>query len=319
MTKHKISVIVPVYNCAEWLEECVDSILRQPLPDDYDLQLILVDDGSSDGSEKMCDTLAHGDERVLVIHQPNAGVSIARNSGLDASDGDWICFVDGDDVLADGTFMLLADRQVAAHDIVRYGAYVFGKNQAPVSFGKQHCPDKDGYTQLVVRRTAMLGVWGAFYKRELFTENNIRFRQGIRTGEDWMILFELLIRARTFIYIDKELYGYRINESSVTRRLVSEVRPDALIAFNHIIDYAKSNGYQISAKDIAIARSDLRRGMVKEAVQNRGKAFFLKTDEAFRKYAPQSFWKDVWYSRKMKHSVLFTMYRCLDAFYRLTR
>lgn len=319
MTKHKISVIVPVYNCAEWLAECVDSIVRQNLPDDYDLQLILVDDGSSDGSEKICDALAHGDERVLVIHQLNAGVSMARNSGLDASDGDWICFVDGDDVLADGTFEVLAELYVADHDIVRFGTYSFGKSQEPTSYIKGYSRDKDEFTQLVVRRTAMLGVWGAFYKRELFTENNIRFQQGIRTGEDWMILFKLLIRAKTFIYIDKELYGYRINESSVTRRLISEVRPDTLIAHNHIIECARNYGWPISSKDIAIARSDMRRKMMKAAILNKNKTFYMETDEVLKKYAPQSFWKDVWYSREIKHKVGFIVYWCMDKLYRLVR
>lgn len=142
--------------------------------------------------------------------------------------------------------------------------------------------DKDEYIQLVVRRSAMLGVCGAFYKRELFIDNNIRFQQGIRTGEDWMVLFELLIKAKSFIYIEKDYYGYRVNESSVTRRLVSAVRPDALIALNHIIAYAKTNAYYVSSRDIAIARSDLRRGMMKEAILNKDKAFFLDTDEALK-------------------------------------
>ncbi len=319
MTKHKISVIVPVYNCAEWLKECVSSILRQRLSENHELQVVLVDDGSSDGSEKICDELAAIDTRVVVIHQPNAGVSVARNNGLEASDGDWVCFVDGDDVLKEDTLEMLSDSNVADHDIVRFGAYVFGKKQTPISFGKRHCQDKDGYTQLVVRRMAMLGVWGAFYKRELFTDNSIRFQQGIRTGEDWQVLFELLVRAKTFIYIDKELYGYRINESSVTRLLVPFVRPDALIAFNHIIDYAKSCGWPISSKDMAIARTDLRRGMKKSAILNKNKTFYMETDEALRKYAPQSFWKDVWYGRRMKHKAGFLLYSLLDFWYRAVK
>ena len=81
-------------------------------------------------------------------------------------------------------------------------------------------------------------------------------------------------------YIDKELYGYRVNDNSVTRRLVSSVRPDALIALNHIIDYAKEHKYVISLKDIAIARSDIRRNMMKEAILNKNKEFFINTDNA---------------------------------------
>lgn len=319
MNEHKISVIVPVYNCAEWIVECVNSIINQKLPSNYELQVTLVDDGSTDKSGKICDVLAHENTNIKVIHQPNAGVSVARNKGLDASIGDWICFVDGDDILKDGSFMMLEDQKLAEHDIVRYGAYVFGKNQDPSSFGKKYSQNKDEYTQLVVRRTAMLGVGGAFYKRELFLENNIRFQQGIRTGEDWMVLFKLLIKAKSFTYIDKDFYGYRVNESSVTRRLVSAVRPDALIALNHIIAYAKNNAYHVSSRDIAIAHSDIRRNMMKEAILNKSKSFFIETDKALNKYAPQCFWADVWYSQKFKHKVGFFLYWLLDRLYRLKK
>ena len=245
MNKHKISVIIPIYNCAEWIEECVNSILNQKLPDHFDTQVILIDDGSTDESGKICDTFSHEQGNIVVVHQPNAGVSVARNKGLEVADGDWICFVDGDDVLKDGTFMVLEKQEVAEHDIVLYGAYLFDKKANASSWGLKFSQDKDEYIQLVVRRSAMLGVCGAFYKRELFIDNNIRFQQGIRTGEDWMVLFELLIKAKSFIYIEKDYYGYRVNESSVTRRLVSAVRPDALIALNHIIAYAKTNAYYV--------------------------------------------------------------------------
>ena len=211
------------------------------------------------------------------------------------------------------------DKDVAEHDIVRFVAYVFSDTLPQSSFEKKYSKDKDEYIQLVVRRSAMLGVCGAFYKRELFFDNNIRFQQGIRTGEDWMVLFELLIKAKSFIYIEKDYYGYRVNESSVTRRLVSAVRPDALIALNHIIAYAKTNAYYVSSRDIAIARSDLRRGMMKEAILNKDKAFFLDTDEALKKYASQRFWADVFYSKRLKHKMGFFLYWLLDRLYRLKR
>ena len=227
--------------------------------------------------------------------------------------------MDGDDVLKDGTFMVLEKQEVAEHDIVRYGAYLFDKKGYASSWGLKFSQDKDEYIQLVVRRSAMLGVCGAFYKRELFFDNNIRFQQGIRTGEDWMVLFELLIKAKSFIYIEKDYYGYRVNESSVTRKLVSAVRPDALIALNHIIAYAKTNAYHIESRDIAIARSEIRRGMMKEAILNKDKKIFLDTDEALKKYAYQSFWADVFYSKRLKHKVGFFLYWLLDRLYRLKK
>ena len=92
----KVSVIVPIYNVEKYIAECIESIIKQ----DYrNLEIILVDDGSPDKSGEICDFYKNKDERIIVIHKKNAGVSAARNSGLDAATGDFVCFVDGDDYL----------------------------------------------------------------------------------------------------------------------------------------------------------------------------------------------------------------------------
>lgn len=90
----KVSVIVPVYNAEKYLQECVDSILRQTLAD---LELILVDDGSTDSSPALCDRYAEQDARVKVIHKPNGRAASARNAGIRAASGDYVAFVDSDD------------------------------------------------------------------------------------------------------------------------------------------------------------------------------------------------------------------------------
>ena len=92
----EISVIVPVYKVEQFLHRCVDSILRQSF---YDFELILVDDGSPDNCGVICDEYAAKDSRVRVIHQENSGVSEARNRGMDAAEGQFLCFVDSDDIL----------------------------------------------------------------------------------------------------------------------------------------------------------------------------------------------------------------------------
>ena len=97
MAEPVVSFIVPVYKVAAYLPACVDSILAQQ---GTSFEVILVDDGSPDNSGQVCDDYAEKDARVRVIHQENAGVSAARNAGLDAARGQWVCFVDGDDWLA---------------------------------------------------------------------------------------------------------------------------------------------------------------------------------------------------------------------------
>lgn len=90
----KLSIIVPVYQAGKYLEKCIKSILDQTFTD---FELILVDDGSNDGSEKICDDYAKKDARIKVIHQKNQGVSSARNAGMNCAEGDYIAFVDADD------------------------------------------------------------------------------------------------------------------------------------------------------------------------------------------------------------------------------
>ncbi len=92
----EISVIVPVYNCEKYLEKCINSILSQTFDD---LELILINDGSSDNSGKICDEFKEKDSRVKIVHQKNMGVSVARNVGLDVSEGKYIGFIDGDDYI----------------------------------------------------------------------------------------------------------------------------------------------------------------------------------------------------------------------------
>ena len=92
----KISIIVPVYNVSSFLSKCIESICGQEYPF---LEIILVDDGSTDESGKICDSYAEKDTRIKVIHKQNQGVSLARNTGLDVTTGQWICFVDGDDYI----------------------------------------------------------------------------------------------------------------------------------------------------------------------------------------------------------------------------
>lgn len=100
----KISIIVPVYNVEKYLARCIDSILEQTFSD---FECLLIDDGSPDCSGALCDEYAHKDNRIHVIHQKNAGVSAARNRGLDAARGEWICFVDSDDWCAKDMLSLL--------------------------------------------------------------------------------------------------------------------------------------------------------------------------------------------------------------------
>ena len=117
--KPKISVIIPVYNAEKYLESCVQSVLQQETESEY--EIILVNDGSRDGSPELCDCLARQDGRIRVIHQVNQGVSAARNAGIAAASGEYILFLDSDDKMADNMLMRLKQVVLQQPDMIEFG------------------------------------------------------------------------------------------------------------------------------------------------------------------------------------------------------
>ena len=127
-----VSVIIPVYNVEKYLAECVDSVLNQT---HRNIEVILVDDGSSDGSGAMCDAYAEQDERVRVIHKTNGGQSSARNAALEVMTGEWLLFVDSDDWIEPDTLEALLTRKDERADIIEFGySYSFVEKSPSFTF-----------------------------------------------------------------------------------------------------------------------------------------------------------------------------------------
>jgi len=208
-----LSVIVPVFNTADKLERCVSSILSQHVDG---LELILVDDGSTDGSPALSDRLAGADERVRVIHRPNGGLSAARNTGIDAATGTWIAFVDSDDELAPDTLdpnleltsdsIDLVEFPVAVH----YGApnaYNLDFQLVTTSGDKvfPHWIMSGGYTHCYA--------WNKIYRATLF--DGIRFPEN-ENFEDAAICPQIISRCRAVTYSDRGRYLYYSSGGSIT-------------------------------------------------------------------------------------------------------
>ncbi|MCD8297762.1 MAG: glycosyltransferase [Prevotella sp.] len=308
--KTKISIIIPVYNCADYLSDCIDSVLAEN--DFYDIEILLIDDGSTDKSGKICDTYSNEYEQVRTVHTSNQGVSSARNLGLRIATGEWIMFVDGDDVLDSNTLTYLdKEAKFYNYDVTKFGAYRFGQEKKK-PYVKKFCNDIEKFRYLVIAKEAVCGVWGAIYSRRLFTENNIKFNKDIDSGEDWLVLFKILCHTQKFQYCDINLYGYRINPNSVTKTKIKYVRTDVMRAYNLIIDYAIENDIYIPKPCKYKAKSEIRVGAMKDAVFSKSRVFFEETDKAIRKYVPQSFWKDIKYRKKLKHIIVFLCYRLVS-------
>ncbi len=205
-----ISIIIPVYNVEKYLKDCLNSILNQSF---YDIEIILVDDGSTDSSGKICDDYALKDSRIRVFHKENGGVSIARNLGLDKALGDWVMFVDADDFLLQNSIVTLF--QAANRD---NSDIVFGNAKRLV--GDHHYTIfnlKNSKTNEILHSLPSLTLWGYLMKRKPLVDNSIRFVDGLAYSEDAVFLDEATIFYKQLSIIDDFVYVYRDNPFSVCK------------------------------------------------------------------------------------------------------
>lgn len=258
---YKISVIVPIYNSEKFLSECVDSILGQTYPD---LEVLLIDDGSPDNCPVLCDDYARQDDRVRVIHQKNAGVAAARNTGLDAATGDYITFVDSDDYIdADmyETMMAVAEKHdcdvvmcdcvkefgdhqtLYTHDI-RPGFYsrdqllheyfqnllMMPNIEYPPTISNWLCLFRHRHSQGASEdETKAHSTYVTGNDNALKRKHTIRYLEGVRYSEDLLFGAELMYGAESFYYMKGEaLYHYRMNQDSATHRFVPDKWQDYL-------------------------------------------------------------------------------------------
>ncbi len=216
-----ISVIVPIYGVGKYLDKCVQSIVDQTY---QKLEIILVDDGSKDGCGRMCDKWADKDKRIRVIHQENSGVSKARFAALSIATGEWIGFVDGDDLIEPDMFeRLLTNALENDADISHCGyqkvfpdgekEYYYASGKKIVQEGGQGCQD------LLEGAFVEPGIWNKLYKKQLFEGLFEWLDTSIKYNEDLLMNFYLFRNAKKSVYEDVCLYSYmvRIGSASASR------------------------------------------------------------------------------------------------------
>lgn len=213
--ERKVSIIVPVYNVEKYLAECIEAILHQSF---CDFELILVDDGSSDQSGKICDDYSLRDKRIVVMHKKNGGVSSARNEGLERSKGRYIAFVDSDDII-DELFLeiLVGTIEQSGADVVQCGYKRFYKDKIVDSTktnkeAKVVSSDELRSGLFGENSFACAAVWNKLYKRE--TIGTLRFEPN-RIHEDTYFINELCLRMKGFALVEDELYFYRVVSNSL--------------------------------------------------------------------------------------------------------
>lgn len=210
-----VSVIIPVYNCREYLPRCLESVAGQSLPE---LEILLVDDGSRDGSGELCDRFAAGDSRFRVIHIPNGGVSNARNTGLAQARGEYIAFVDADDyVEPEYIRCMLSHLERTGADVACCGFLLHRPDGAVPVHGTGNTRLWEGteaLVQLVDGKVLEPGVWGKLFRRELLEP--LRFLTAIRFNEDFLFVLQAFHRARQVAWEDVPLYHYVLHPNSAT-------------------------------------------------------------------------------------------------------
>ncbi|MBR1771746.1 MAG: glycosyltransferase family 2 protein [Lachnospiraceae bacterium] len=232
MKKPMVSVIIPVYNMIEYLDDCVESVLAQTYGK---LEIWLVDDGSTDGSGRLCDTYAAGDARIRVIHRTNGGLSAARNTGLDAMKGDYVVFVDADDyVRKDYVQMLLRCALRDGTDLVIGSHCKVSGNVAPTHRTPPRAHRILAGKQLQVwMLSGRLSMYahGKLYKAALFEK--IRFPEG-KLFEDVPTLWQVLAQTEQASWLDVPLYYYRQHPNSIVNADFTPARMDQLYAAEEI-------------------------------------------------------------------------------------
>ena len=228
-----ISVIVPIYNTKQYLEKCIESIRAQTYKD---LEILLIDDGSTDGSSEICDYYAKEDARIKVIHKPNGGLSSARNRGIDEARGDYIGFVDSDDDIEPEMFETLYNLITQFDtDISACRSNFLQSYEDKKSCIDERYPEvevictKEACNKLLLKTGCSDAIWDKLFRASLFDE--IRMIEGM-IYEDQEVVIRLFAKANTIVLTNKRLHNYyrRPGSESITQGKITEKRHDLLEA-----------------------------------------------------------------------------------------
>jgi glycosyltransferase involved in cell wall biosynthesis len=249
-----VSIIVPIYNSEDFLDKCIQSIINQTYKN---IEIILVNDGSTDTSEKICNEYAVIDSRIKTIHKINKGLVSSRKAGLEISTGDYVLYIDGDDWIeldlvkhyVDQILKHKADVVIASHIVNLEGRIDKCKNYfLPGVYNKTQLKSIIYPKMLYTGNFSQFGIfsysWGKLYRRELLFKNQLRVDEDITIGEDALCMYPTLLDADVLVILDEPYYHYR-------------QRADSLIKSLRTIDISKMQKIYNSLKNIFIDKGVL--------------------------------------------------------------
>ena len=215
--KPLVTVVIPNFNCGNYLTRCLDSIFSQAV--NFDFNVIVVDDGSTDDSLTVLSQYEHSSD-LTIIKQSNSGVSSARNAGIENAQGSYITFVDADDTLCEGSLQLMVDN-INDSDFISY-SYQNIKTDSSVVIQHQIDGTYSGKTfhdnLFFFANRIVFAPHAKLISHEFLQNSNVRFPQDISTGEDFIFCMKLFTKANKFTIVDSPVYNYCENSSSVTHQ-----------------------------------------------------------------------------------------------------
>lgn len=237
---NKITVVVPCYNVALYLDRCVQSILNQTY---HNLEVILVDDGSTDGTETICDDYLKKDERIRVVHKENGGLSDARNAGIDVATGDYLVFVDGDDYLEPNAYeMMIAEMQDPEVSLVAAGIItedINGNVNILMNETKAKLSKEEAFANLLGNnRTIAHSSCNKLFRRQLFDQ--LRYKKGI-IYEDMQILPKILDICEKVVLLNVPVYHYIKRSGSITENAFSSWKYEGSKIADEMVDICRQN------------------------------------------------------------------------------
>ncbi|MDO4291748.1 MAG: glycosyltransferase family 2 protein [Eubacteriales bacterium] len=251
MKKDLISVIIPVYNTKVYLEKCVESVCRQSYSE---LEILLIDDGSTDGSPALCDRLARQDARIRVIHKANGGLSDARNRGIESSQGGYLFFLDSDDYIAPEALECLYAKLTETDSDMAMGnfSYVYGEEEdggAGSPLRDEVLSPDEAYQKLFGEKGHFyVMACGKLYRKSIFSE--LRFPKG-KLHEDEYMIHHVMGKCRRIVSTKKVVYYYVQRQDSIMGKPLSEGNLDGLEALYDRYEYFEQLGKKEYARKSA--------------------------------------------------------------------
>ena len=244
----KLSIVMPVYNVKNYIERCLDSILKQTW---HEFEVLCVDDGSLDESGKICERYAVGDARVKVFHKENGGAASARNLGLQYATGEYIGFVDPDDWVEPGMFESIINKMEAQNADMGVCGFYKNWDDKEIEMHNEPAVDEGTFDREQVFYYAFKRynyksfggyLWNKIFRRELFTDGTLYFDESLKVGEDVMFFAQATLRANCAVYVDRALYHYYQRQSSLCHAGSIAERSGSLVTYGALIPLLQQHG-----------------------------------------------------------------------------